>query len=302
VVGVIPKEALGAPVPERHLGLVPPQEYGDLEELQRGLLELVGAHIDLEQIRNIAQSAPPLDTVPEETTAPAALPTVKIGYLKDSAFSFYYPENLEALERAGAELVAISALTATRLPDDLSALYIGGGFPETHGQALSANQTLLRSVREAAEGGLPIYAECGGLMLLARAILWKGSRYEMANVLPFDVEVSDKAQGHGYIELRVDTPNPFFAVGTAVRGHEFHYSSIAPSNDRVSTACEVRRGTGCFHGRDAAIVNNVWASYTHVHALATPEWVNGLFDAARNFLATHSIKATSESQNLIQSQ
>jgi cobyrinic acid a,c-diamide synthase len=212
---------------------------------------------------------------------------VKIGYLKDSAFSFYYPENLELLEQAGAELIPISALSAAALPGDLNALYIGGGFPETHAAALSANRTFLGSLRQAAEEGLPIYAECGGLMLLSRALSWKGARYEMADVFPFEVEVSETTQGHGYIELQVDTPNPFFPAGTCLRGHEFHYSRIVPQSDWTATACEVRRGTGCFKGRDAAIIKNknVWASYTHLHALATPQWVQGLTDAARRFVA-----------------
>ena len=121
-------------------------------------------------------------------------------------------------------------------------------------------------------------------MLLSRAFLWKGSRYEMAGVFPFEVEVSGTAQGHGYSELQVDTPNPFFPVGSTLRGHEFHYSRIVPRSDWAATACEVRRGSGCFRGRDAAIIRNVWASYTHLHALATPQWVKGVADAARRFV------------------
>jgi cobyrinic acid a,c-diamide synthase len=297
VVGVVPKAGRGSPVPERHLGLVPPQEYGGLEELEHDLLQIVGDRVDLEQIRNIAQSAPPLDFVPQDTAEMAPARSVKIGYLKDSAFSFYYPENLERLERAGAELIAISALQAASLPNGLNALYIGGGFPETHAEALSANRRLLRSIRGAAEDGLPVYAECGGLMLLSRALLWKGTRYEMADVFPFEVEVSDTAQGHGYSELRVDTANPFFSVGSILRGHEFHYSRIMPQTDWAKTACEVHRGVGCFKGRDAAIVHNVWASYTHLHALATPEWAEGVAEAARRFKVSGPLKGVVESKS-----
>ncbi|HKM80528.1 MAG TPA: cobyrinate a,c-diamide synthase [Candidatus Acidoferrum sp.] len=284
VVGAIPKAAVGPPLPERHLGLIPPEEHGDLEELGRDLLQAVSGFIDLDALVTLARSAAPLEIVPHEETEMPQARDVKIGYLKDSAFSFYYPENLELLERAGAELIPISALQASGLPADLNALYIGGGFPETHAEALSANRTFLQAIRRAAEEGLPVYAECGGLMLLSRALSWKGSRYEMADVFPFEVEVSGTAQGHGYSELRVDTPNPFFPVGSALRGHEFHYSRIVPRSDWAATACEVRRGTGCFHGRDAAIIRNVWASYTHLHALATPQWVKGVADAARRFV------------------
>jgi cobyrinic acid a,c-diamide synthase len=284
VLGAIPKAAAGHPLPERHLGLIPPEEHSDLEELGQDLLQVVGASVDLDALVALARSAAPLEIVPHESASMPPARSVKIGYLKDSAFSFYYPENLESLEQTGAELIPISALHASNLPEDLNALYIGGGFPETHAQVLSANQSFLRSIERAAGEGLPVYAECGGLMLLSRALLWKGARYEMANVFPFDVEVSDTAQGHGYSELQVDTPNPFFSVGTTLRGHEFHYSRIAPQSEWAATACEVRRGTGCFRGRDAALRRNVWASYTHLHALATPEWARGVVEAGRKFV------------------
>jgi len=296
VLGAIPKAAVGEPLPERHLGLVPPQEYEHMEELERDLLEVVGGGLDLDALLAIARSAPPLVAVrqdaprsadqPQAKTPPAA---VKIGYLLDSAVSFYYPENLELLEQVGAELVPISILHAAALPHDLNALYIGGGFPETHAKELVANRAMLASIRLAAEAGMPVYAECGGLMLLSRALLWKGTRYEMANLFPFEVEVSDAAQGHGYCELQVDRENPFFPVGTQLRGHEFHYSRIAPQSDWPATACEVQRGVGCFRGRDAAIINKVWASYTHLHALATPEWAKGLAAAAQEF-AFHAVR------------
>ncbi len=285
VLGVIPKAAMGKPLPERHLGLVPPEEYAHRDELAQALLDVVGGGIDLHAILAVARSAPPLEGVRQKLTRAGAGGQVKIGYLRDAAFNFYYPENLELLEQNGAELLPISCLHAPELPRNLDAVYIGGGFPETHAPELAANRTMLKSIRMAAEAGMPIYAECGGLMLLSRALLWKGVRYEMAGVFPFEVEVSDTAQGHGYSELEVDTENPFFPVATTLRGHEFHYSRIVPKSNWTTTACAVRRGTGCFHGRDAALIRNVWASYTHLHALATPEWAKGLVAAARNFAA-----------------
>ncbi len=288
VLGVIPKAAFAGSLPERHLGLVTPAECCELGKLEEELLRVVGGGIDLDGIMAAARSAPPLESVVPESTQACAASRARIGYLHDSAFTFYYPENLELLEKAGAELVPISALADAALPDDLNALYIGGGFPETHGEALARNRTMLSSIRAAAEADMPIYAECGGLMLLSRAMWWKGVRYDMANVFSFEVEVSDSAQGHGYIELLVDTANPFFPVGTALRGHEFHYSRIMPHPEETATACEVRRGTGCFHGRDAAIAKNAWASYVHVHALATPEWAQGMVAAARRF-APHPV-------------
>jgi cobyrinic acid a,c-diamide synthase len=214
---------------------------------------------------------------------------LKIGVLRDAAFSFYYAENLEMLERAGAELLYISPLSGEKLPAGLSAMYIGGGFPEVHADRLAANGGFLDSLRSEASSGLPVYAECGGLMLLSQAIHWRGSKHQMAGVLPFAVEVDDTAQGHGYAELAVDTANPFFPVGTRLRGHEFHYSRIVLQKEPAATACAVVRGSGCGKGRDAVLVANVWASYTHLHALATPQWATGLLSAARSYAAQSQV-------------
>jgi len=277
-------------LPERHLGLVPPQEYPGRDDLRIRLATAVAAGLDFQQVLDIARAAgpfaPPL--VPKPSLPDGA--GLKIGYVRDAAFSFYYDCNLETLASSGAELVPISAMSSPGLPAGLSALYIGGGFPEVHAPALAANTGFLRSLALAAAGGLPIYAECGGLMLLSRAITWRGKRHAMSDVLPFDSQVSETAQGHGYVELLVDRANPFFAPGTVIRGHEFHYSTPIFEGDPVQTVCAVRRGKGMGEGRDAVVVGNVWAGYTHVHALATPEWAAGMVQAARRFAGTHALQ------------
>jgi cobyrinic acid a,c-diamide synthase len=291
VVGVVPRMDLAELVPERHLGLVTPDEHSAREALERKLIADVVPHLDLQTILSIARSAEPLRA---ERGSDAQFPDasgLKIGYLKDAAFSFYYAENLEALEHAGAELIPISAITAASLPADLSALYIGGGFPEVHAAALSGNTSFLRSVHDAAQNGLPIYAECGGLMLLSGAIEWRGTRYPMANVFGFDAQVRATAQGHGYSELTVDRENPFYPVGLSIRGHEFHYSRIDLQADVLETTCEVRRGAGAWQRRDGIVGANVFASYTHVHALATPQWVTGMVKAAQRFKSAPALKA-----------
>jgi cobyrinic acid a,c-diamide synthase len=296
VVGVVPRLDVVGLVPERHLGLITPDEHGQQDTLERTLLGDVVPGLDMEAIFRTASTAVPLT---DGAITPASLPDaagLKIGYFKDPAFSFYYAENLEALERSGAELVAISPLTAAALPPDLSALYIGGGFPEVHASALAANSGFLHSLRESAHNGLPIYAECGGLMVLSRAIAWQGSKYPMAAVLPFEAHVCSTAQGHGYAELVVDRANPFFPTGLAVRGHEFHYSEIVLENGGLETACEVRRGKGIGQGRDGVIFNNVWAGYTHLHALATPQWAEGLLRAARQFASRSHNRALAAAQ------
>jgi len=282
VLGSLPHVKTGL-LPERHLGLVPPQELATIGELSEDLIKLVEGKLNVDALVAIARDAPPLPYTPEPCFAPSDASPVSIGYVRDAAFSFYYPENLEQLERAGGQLIPVSPLNATALPGNLHALYIGGGFPETHACALSENVSFLHSLREAALRGLPIYAECGGLILLATGLLWKGTRYPMAGVFPFDVEVCDSPQGHGYSTLCVDTANPFFATGVTLRGHEFHYSRILPGAEVVPTACAVDRGTGCFDKREFVMKNNVVATYTHLHAIASPEWAAGIVNAAKRF-------------------
>ena len=308
VLGALPRTD-GNLLPDRHLGLVGPLECAGIAELERKIVEFAEGRLDLQAILKIAadvpQPAPPgtrrADALVRArppgrapalvvnshagrdagTAAARGAERVRIGYLNDTAFSFYYPENLEALEAAGAELVRISSLLPNALPRGLRALYIGGGFPETHGALLAANTELLGSIRAAAADGMPIWAECGGLMALARAIRWRGHRWPMAGVLPFEVEVLARPQGHGYTTLRVDRLNPFLPVGAELRGHEFHYSRIA-EGERPETACAVLRGAGCYDGRDGVMKGNVWAAYTHLHATGTPEWAPALVRAAQN--------------------
>lgn len=281
VVGVLPRLPDKALLHSRHLGLVPPPEHPDLAGLGPRLVDQVGSRLDLSAILDLARRAPRVGGAPEPVTHRVQGSGLRIGYVRDSAFTFYYPENLECLEHAGATLVPVSSLTARALPDDLHALYIGGGFPETHAAAIASNRAFLDDLRRHAQAGLPVYAECGGLMLLARALRHGGRVSPMAGVLPCDVELCEAPQGHGYAELVVDRPNPFFPVGASLRGHEFHYSRIVAAGEVPPTACGVRRGAGCVAGRDAIVVDSVWAAYTHLHAASTPEWASALLGAAR---------------------
>lgn len=285
VLGAMPRLDEPDLLPGRHLGLVPPLEHTAIARVADLLRTIADEYLDVERLLACADAAPQWDepALPPAETGPRGVPPppVTIGYLSDSAFSFYYPENLEALEARGVSLVPLSSLTGHPLPPGLSALYIGGGFPETHAAAIAANPSFLHSLRDAAARGLPIFAECGGLMLLANAVSWQGRRHTMAGVLPVDVEVLDAPQGHGYVVLAVDRPNPFFAVGVQMRGHEFHYSRIiGPAPD---TVCAVLRGTGCGGGRDAIVVGRVWASYAHLHASGLPAWADGMVRAARDY-------------------
>jgi cobyrinic acid a,c-diamide synthase len=278
VLGVFPRLE-GPALVSRHLGLVPPVEHGPAEKLRRTLADCVRNNIETERLLAIARAAAALPARKERPGDKASSKKVRIGYFRDSAFTFYYPENLEALQQAGAILVAISALSDSMLPP-IDLLYIGGGFPETHASRLAGNTALLTEVRRAATKGLPIYAECGGLMYLAESLQWQGKTEPMAGALPIQVRMHDKPQGHGYGRAVVDAPNPFLPVGTQLKGHEFHYSSITGGAAGIKTAYAVQRGQGCFGQRDGIVQGNILASYLHLHALGSPEWAAGMIKAA----------------------
>ncbi|MDI6889474.1 MAG: cobyrinate a,c-diamide synthase [Thermodesulfovibrionales bacterium] len=305
VVGAIPR-LTNITFPGRHLGLVPPQEHPMAEEATVAAAETAQTYLDLEVLWRIAKEAAPLE-ISSELENPLESPhtplwkrgaggdlkggmggliksSLRIGVIRDSAFQFYYPENLEAIESAGAQLIEFSALTDD-LPSDLNALYIGGGFPETHAAALAANEKLRHDIKKAAEEGLPIYAECGGLMYLGEKLIWEGKTYPMAGVLPIIVGVSKKPQGHGYSIVEVRVSNPFFKTGQILRGHEFHYSRVLDitKKDGVYFAFRVKRGHGIVDKEDGLCYKNVLTTYTHLHALGAVEWVEGFVNKAMSY-------------------
>lgn len=281
VVGVIPRLAAGD-IPERHMGLIPYQEHPDTVKVTALADEIAVKYLNIDAITKIAMAAGPLD-IPE-IRSPRSVRQgriVKIGVVRDSAFQFYYPENLEELEKKGAEIVDINALTDASLPD-VDALYIGGGFPETNALRLAGNTGFRNSIRDMAERGLPIYAECGGLMFLGESIIVEGEKYQMAGVFPIIFEMKKKPQAHGYTIAEIDRPNPFYPLGTLLHGHEFHYSAVAGIAEGAlqDSAFSMQRGKGIKNKRDGICFNNVLGTYTHIHALGSPEWASGLIKCA----------------------
>jgi cobyrinic acid a,c-diamide synthase len=198
---------------------------------------------------------------------------VRIAIARDRAFSFYYPDDLAALEQAGAQLVPFDTLHDTRLPD-ADALFIGGGFPETCMGELEANVAMRTAVREAIEDGLPAYAECGGLMYLARGIHWNGCSARMAGVIPGDAVMQPRPVGRGYAHLRETAamPWPGGAAGALARGHEFHHSRLENLQPGLDYAWEVTRGEGIAGAHDGLRVHNLVASYTHLRSAAASGW------------------------------
>jgi cobyrinic acid a,c-diamide synthase len=236
-------------------------------------------YLDLDKLKNIMVD---LSCSPKEVGLREP-DQVRIGVIRDAAFQFYYQENLEALMALGGEIVEINALTDAELPG-IDALYIGGGFPETSAWELAANKSFLASVKTMADRGLPIYAECGGLIYLGRDMKVAGQEYRLADVFPVSFSLQRKPQAHGYTNLQVTGANPFYSVGTKISGHEFRYSRIdAWPHDPGMLALKMERGVGFAEGRDGLVYKNVLAMYSHIHALGTPEWAVGLIKAAQSY-------------------
>jgi len=271
--------------PMRHLGMVPHQEYTDSHGALDFLADLVTENVDLDQVKAIMEPVPEPDIAiiskkPKSTVTP--LPNVKIGILQDEAFQFYYSENLEALEEAGGQLIYVNAMLDSALPE-LDGLYIGGGFPETSARQLAANTSFRQSVKKGAEAGLPIYAECGGLIYLGSSIVLDSEDFPLVGIFPVRFGMSAKPQAHGYTIFQVEKENAYYGKGQEVKGHEFRYSKILDwqgSPDQL--ALKMVRGHGFIDGRDGLTYKNVLALYTHVHADGTPDWAGNFVQRCRS--------------------
>jgi cobyrinic acid a,c-diamide synthase len=263
---------------ERHLGLVPSNEAEAARSRVEEIAARVAAQVDLDALLAVARSenqGPTTFSNGLPAFAGTTTPGLRLGIARDSAFGFYYPGDLEALREAGAELVPFDALRDKRLPD-VDALFIGGGFPETHMDALAANAPMRAAVREAIESGMPAYAECGGLMYLARSIEWNGRRAEMSGVLPADIVMHARPVGRGYVHLRETGAGPWPARAAGapalIRAHEFHYSSVENLAPGLEFAYEVERGHGIDGRHDGIVYKNLLASYAHLRDVAGYHW------------------------------
>lgn len=285
VLGMLPK-ILENPIPERHMGLMSDQEFdqsddGCEQKALDSLAAMASELLDMDEILSIAKSAPDFgpETGPLFTGKPAKKKT-RIGYVHDAALWFYYPENLEALEHAGAELVRLSILSDEPWPE-IDGLYLGGGFPEVFAERIAENKGVLETIRRLSDANMPIYAECGGFMLLCDTLEYQGKTHTMAGVFPMGTTFCPKPQGLGYTEAEVVAETPFFALGDTVLGHEFHYSvCLVGDGADQEYALKMRRGKGGGIGRDGFVHKRTVAGYNHVHALAVPDWAERFVLAA----------------------
>jgi cobyrinic acid a,c-diamide synthase len=280
VLGYLPQEADVA-IPERYLGLQAAVETAGLQPLLDKLAGLLERTVDLSAILAAAAKAPALPR-PARTVIPAGTgcgPSCRIAVARDAAFHFYYQENLSLLSAYGAELVSFSPLSDSQLPAACDGVYLGGGFPELFAAQLAANTCMRRSLAGAAAGGMPVYAECGGYMYLARELTdLKGQVYPMAGVFPGRAVMRDRRRAMGYVEVAAAGAHSFLPAGETARGHEFHWSEMTGT----STAVPLFRKSPS--GEPAGEVRqNCAGSYIHLHFFSNPRVAAGFVEACREF-------------------
>ncbi len=278
VIGCVPQSET-LKLPERHLGLVTVVE--DPARAQRFIAEtarLLCKYLDFPRMMEIAAAAPDFPE-PKERIAEKSAPIVRIGAADDKAFCFYYADNLDALRRAGAEIVPFSPLTDRRLPDRIDGLYFGGGYPELYAERLAANQPLLNEIRALRQRDLPVYGECGGLVYLSEGLETADAFYPLAGVIPGRCRMSGR-RAMGYRTIRVLKNNLLCEAGWTMRGHEFHYSEWDRGNGNAAPAYEIRpRSDNAPPGTDGWADRNLLASYIHLHFAQNPQ-------LAKNFVQT----------------
>jgi cobyrinic acid a,c-diamide synthase len=282
---------------ERHLGLMPSNESHVATAKIKQIGDAIAEQVDLDKLLALSQK-PPLNFPHKASVTPFPCgDKVRIGIARDRAFGFYYADDLDALEAAGAELVPFDALRDAHLPE-VDALYIGGGFPETCAAELEANATLRGEIKLAIENGMPTYAECGGLMYLSRAIEYQGRAYRMVGAIPGDVKMHDKPVGRGYVHLKEDETHPWprpNVPAKQIKAHEFHYSSLENLPPDTRFAYHVERGYGIDGNRDGLVLHNMLASYTHLRTIGSCYWatrfvafIQRQLELRRQFESSHS--------------
>ncbi|WP_102335292.1 cobyrinate a,c-diamide synthase [Salimicrobium jeotgali] len=274
VIGYLKQEP-GIQMPERHLGLVPAIERGDLDAFFDRLGDLVLETVDVDRLLEIAETE-----AVEAVDGPTMFETkrerqARIAVAKDAAFNFYYPENLEILQAHGAELIEFSPLRGERVPHEADGLYLGGGFPEEFASRLAAQEEGAASVREAVQGGLPTLAECGGFMYLTDSIeTTDGETHPMTGVIPGKIRMQENLAAIGYREVRGRSGN-FLLEDLVVKGHEFHYAVFHPGEEQVPAAYHTEDTGGA--GDAGYLMYNAVAGFPHFHFGSCPgvaeKWV-----------------------------
>ena len=284
-------------IPERYLGLITAGETLLPDSMLSLLGELAEESIDLDKLLECANFVPSLRQAALTADAePApAVPSMRIGVPRDKAFCFYYEDNLDSLRKAGAEIVEFSPLEVPSLPAALDALYFGGGYPELFARQLSANARMLASIKQVSREGLPIYAECGGLMYLAKEIVTKdGVAFPMAGVLPLRVQMTDRLVNFGYNEVSFTRDCLLGPAGKKARGHSFHCSKIIDAGP-IERVYKTRNFLTGREEPEGFTIGNILASYIHLHFLSSPGLANTFVRNVQN--AKYGEALTSEAKS-----
>jgi len=255
-------------IDERHLGLMPANETPESQSFIDRAAEHITDQVDLSVLLTSNQ----ITTKPSSPIVNTTTSTLTVAIAKDSAFGFYYPDDLNAFKSLGVDLVYFDTLTDVKLPK-ADALFIGGGFPEMQLDALSANQSLLTDIKTKIEAGLPAYAECGGLMYLSRKITHQGKSYKMAGVIEADTLMTPKPIGRGYVQLAPTDKHPWNEVSEQISAHEFHYSKLENIDPKTHYAYKVLRGVGVDNKFDGILTHNLLATYSHLRSVGGNYWV-----------------------------
>ncbi|MCL1979212.1 MAG: hydrogenobyrinic acid a,c-diamide synthase (glutamine-hydrolyzing) [Methanomassiliicoccaceae archaeon] len=268
-------------IESRHLGLVPAAENFDMKRYER-ISEHVERCVDIDMLVKIAGSAPPFGRKYEKE--PPGKSRVRIGVARDRAFNFYYVHNIESMAEAGAEIVPFSPIDDD-LPD-VDGLYLGGGYPELFSAGLERNIGMRAAVKKASDDGMPIYAECGGMMYLSKNISdMEGKRYEMCGIFGSESRMRNSERVLGYVQMTSNTDSILCEKGWTVRGHEFHYSATAPAGQE-RYAFELSLGKGIEKGKDGMMAGNTVAGYTHIHFASNPKIPRRYVDLCYEYLRT----------------
>jgi cobyrinic acid a,c-diamide synthase len=284
-------------IEERHLGLIPANEASVAEKQIAYIRDRIAAEVDLDAFMAAARQAPTIPNSPAQTTSRLREndPPVRLAIARDAAFGFYYPADLEAFAQRGVELCYFSPLSDAALPE-CDALFLGGGFPETHMLALETNRSMRTSIQQALEQGLPAYAECGGLMYLSRSIRWGNQRADMVGFVPGDTVMQPRPQGRGYIRLQRSAQHPWPAQSTTpetIPGHEFHYSHLENLPSGLTYAWNVERGQGLDGAHDGLVLNKLVAGYAHLRQDVRNPWIDEfLAFVRRSRSTTHDTSAS----------
>ncbi|MBI5443132.1 MAG: cobyrinate a,c-diamide synthase [Deltaproteobacteria bacterium] len=269
--GAVPREA-SLSLPERHLGLVTPEDAGLEEGFFDSLAGMAEEHLDLEALLRLTAVPAPAAPAPPARSRPKS----RIAVPRDAAFCFYYDENLRTLEALGAELVPFRPVEGDGVPPAVDALYLGGGYPEVHAERLAGNEAFLAGVRALHAEGKPLYGECGGFMVLCRALEdLEGRSYPMAGIFPAEAKMNGRAFRLGYREIRAEGHR--LLAGTVARGHEFHYSHITEMPPDIPRVYEVRNARGEDLPREGYAQGSALGSYVHLHFASNPEFPRRLF-------------------------